>query len=1173
MASTIRTSGVSVSTTGPVQLGKGSVKRGVNAGATAAPGDGGVLVDALLGQDLELVDSIPLSLPSAARPKRRGEMAPASSVTLDVPLGLDERAVVLMEDEGEYRWIISEEDLGPPSAPARPVKRRRGAVGVPPTAVRQARFSIRIEAAPTATLPAKRGAPKRGWITDKLVGKVTAFVFRFAAKLIGPQVVRYFERNVRQGLVAISAADPDAWCLLGDDQPLPSTLPADRPARVLLFVHGTFSSTLGSFGALGAIAAGRDFLERALTAYDAVIGFDHPTLSVDPYANATDLLARLQRIDWPHPPVIDIIAFSRGGLTARSLIEQILPGSRWGAKVGRVVFAGCTNGGTQLAEPDNWRRFADTYTNLALGAARALSLIPGAQGWTHIAGEAIRGVGTLVKVLATYAITEKGVPGLAAMEPDGEFVRVINQRQAGQPSAAESQYYAVMSNFEAGAALAQGATPELPPKLLMRIADWGADELYGEPNDLVVHVRSMTHIDPTEGIFVKDRLDYGTNPSVYHTNYFTRDDTAARLTEWLGLSGVVPAKRHLLARVAAKMKPAPTKRGGGGRGAAAKRTTSKPATIGMPGIEKAAARTTAKKAAAKQEAMRPASKAPATEGADRGASGGIKETTDLVILPGVVLRKRGGRRAPQELDEHESMTGQKAAASVVECYFLAEMDSEVVVEQTTSVDVTIAREALAPTKGRESDVKKGPVERAKKLIVQIAERRNFRVEGDRRVEIKVPEPGEPAQVNFDVIPLVAGAEGELWVQVRQGPVPLVTLKLQPMIVAQRGASSPQRMEAAGEITAFPPAEKPLDEMRILESFVGDQVRYHFLLDLPSLKLRRSFESQPLPGARDDYIKQLLNEIGDSWAGEGQGGLDAFERSLKAIGGKMFDQLIPREMQELLWNNRDRIRSVQVFSMEPFVPWELVYLKNPAERVSPKDSRFLGELGLVRWLYEGYPPSSLKIGKDRSVYVIPDYPPGLELPEAADEAEMMKRIFKGARSIPAQLNAIETLLETPGAFDLLHFGGHGEAAGTQSSHARLLIDGQMQEDKFVGDALSATTVEQTAQLKTDSNQPIVVLNACESARRNREFAGMGGFADAFVKAGAGVFVGTHWSVGDGPARAFIETFYQSFTAPRKKPMQLSDAVTKARQVARNAGDATWLAYVVYGHPRCVVERTT
>lgn len=564
MAATTRPSGVTVSTTGPVQLGTGAAKRGVGARAAVAPGDGSVLIDALAGQDMLLLDAIPLSRPTAPRQRARGVAAKAASVTLDVPLKADERAAVLLEDEGEYRWIISEQELGPPAAAARAPKRGRGARAAP---LRQARFTIRIEATPPAPLPAKHSAAARGWIADKLAGKVTAFVFRFAAKLIGPQVVRYFERDVRQGLIAMNSADAERWRLLGDDEPLPGKLPADRPARVLLFIHGTFSSTLGSFGALGAIAAGRDFLGRALNAYDAVIGFDHPTLSVDPYVNATDLLTRLQRIDWPRPPLIDMIAYSRGGLTARSLIEQLLPTSRWGAKVGRVVFVGCTNGGTQLAEPDKWRRFADTYTNLAMAAARALSLIPGAQVWTRIAGAAVLGVGTLVKVLATYAVTEKGVPGLAAMEPDGEFVRTINRHQTGQPSAAQAKYYAVMSNFEARAALEQGATPELPPKLLMRIADWGADELYGEPNDLVVHVRSMTHIDPTEGVFVKERLDFGTNPSVYHTNYFTREDTAARFIKWLGLTDVAPAAGK---RGAAKRKPVTAKRAMGG----AQRSTS-----------------------------------------------------------------------------------------------------------------------------------------------------------------------------------------------------------------------------------------------------------------------------------------------------------------------------------------------------------------------------------------------------------------------------------------------------------------------------------------------------------------------------------------------------------------------------------------------------------------------
>jgi hypothetical protein len=551
MAELTRASGVSVAVTGPAELSREAPrpKRSAKAatrGRPGVPGDGGLILEALAGQDFELVDSIPLAIPPAARPKKRGGAAPSSAVTLDVPLGPDEQAVILLDDEGEYRWIVDGKAL-PSAAP------KRGAAAVK----RQVRFSIELKAAPPPpAIAVKRGGVKRNWLVDKLVGKVTAYVFRFAVKVAGKKVVEFLERKVEQGLVAITSPDPRRWTLLGDNESLPFTLPADRPARVLLFVHGTFSSTVGSFGALGIVPQGVDFLARARANYDAVLGFDHATLSVDPLSNGRDILKRLRKIKWPQPPRIEMVAYSRGGLVARSLIEHLLPDSGWKASIGRVVFVACTNGGTQLAEPANWHRFADHYTNLALGATRALSLVPGATGVSTIAAGVIRGVGVLVKTLATGAITDKLVPGLAAMEPDGEFVTTINRAQAGQPAAADAQYFAVMSNFEAGKALKSGSTPELPPKLLMRIADWGADELYGETNDLVVHVRSMTQIDPSLGDFVKGKLDYGTNGSVYHTNYFTRDNTAAKLIEWFELPGAVPPKRAQKRAGAAKAKPA-----------------------------------------------------------------------------------------------------------------------------------------------------------------------------------------------------------------------------------------------------------------------------------------------------------------------------------------------------------------------------------------------------------------------------------------------------------------------------------------------------------------------------------------------------------------------------------------------------------------------------------------
>jgi CHAT domain-containing protein len=284
---------------------------------------------------------------------------------------------------------------------------------------------------------------------------------------------------------------------------------------------------------------------------------------------------------------------------------------------------------------------------------------------------------------------------------------------------------------------------------------------------------------------------------------------------------------------------------------------------------------------------------------------------------------------------------------------------------------------------------------------------------------------------------------------------------------------------------------------------------------------------------------------------------------------MFTELLPRAMQELLWEQRSRITSVQVFSMEPFIPWELVYLKDPRAAVIGEDSRFLGELGLVRWLYEGYPPARLTLRSGRACYVIPSYTGALELPESATEEMMLKRLFKGARRVAPRALDVQELVRTPGSFDLLHFAGHAEAAGEQQADARLVL--RQAGDGTTEEALFATTVEQTARLKAGGRQPIVVLNACESARMRRSFASMGGFASAFVARGAGVFIGTLWSVGDAPARTFIEEFYRSFAGRKAgtRRVQLREAVAKARRAARNGGDATWLAYVVYGHPNARV----
>lgn len=1218
-----RPSGVEVSITGPIKLARPAAppKRGTRKAVkrTAKPGYDELLLSALARQDLELIDTIPLAVPPSAQPKRRGAAAPPSQINFDVALGADEQAVVLLDDEGVYRWIVDGVRL-PSTAP-----KRRGALSG-----KRVRFTAEVMAAPPPpAIAVKRGGAKRNWLAEKVVGKVTAYIFRFAFKAVGKKIVSFLERKVEQGLVAMTAPDPTKWTLLDDNASLPFTLPSDRPARVLLFVHGTFSSTAGSFGALGITPQGSAFLSRALADYDAVIGFDHPTLSVDPQKNAKDLLQRLRKVKWPRPPHIELVCFSRGGLVARSLVEQLLPQSSWKATVGRMVFVGCTNGGTLLAEPSNWHRFADHYTNLALGATRALSLFPGAQGVGVIAGGVIRGVSILIRALATGIVTDKLAPGLAAMQPDGDFVKAINKTQAGQPSAKQAQYFAVTSDFSPRKALSTGNAPELPPKLLLRLANWGADEVLDEANDLVVHVRSMTQIDPAVGGFVKDVLDYGSNGAVYHTNYFTRDATAAKLIDWLGLvdAAAAPVPKRSPSKKGAPKKAAPIKRraapsigkkpamrpdaGGSPSSRTAKKVAKRPPSI--PPAKKVAARKTssaptsgkatkkaaAKKASATSSKRRPAPKSATKKAALKAArrraakkpafSSSSPVSVDYSYMgsgpaprrkkPSHVKEPTQKRTAskkvvavPKKPKASGSTRGNKANdgsdSLQVNCHFRAEMDSEVVVEKTTSVDLTIAQTPLPVTVGRAGDSAEAPVDATRKLIVQIAERRNFRVDGERRVEVDVPLPGEEVNVSFDVTGLTADADGELWVQVRQGPVPLVTLKLRTRIVATKSAGAVARVPMAAEISMLPRTEPALDTLTIDETFVGEGVQYRYSFDLPSLGIRKRFESKLIHG-RDAYVTNILNRIGNAWVGNGKADFEAFETDLRAIGGMMFEELMPRDMQELLWENRNKITSVQVFSMEPFIPWELTFLKNPKKGPIDDNSKFLGELGLVRWLYEGYPPSQLSIKSGRVRYVIPTYKGDQELPNSVDEEKMMKRLFKATAVKPRALD-VQKLIRQPGSFDLLHFGGHAEAAGVEQDDARLLleeVDGGSTEN-----ALRATTVAQIAELNDNGVRPMVVLNACESARMHRGFGSMGGFATAFVEAGAGVFVGTHWSVGDAPALTYIRAFYEAFTTRKRgaKPLELREAMAVARDAARkNGGDATWLAYVVYGHPRAIV----
>ena len=195
-----------------------------------------------------------------------------------------------------------------------------------------------------------------------------------------------------------------------------------------------------------------------------------------------------------------------------------------------MVFLGATNAGTPFAAPDRWSDLADVYTNLVAANARALADLPGGGPVAAAAVAAVKGLGVLVRWLASFATDPDSVPGIAAMTPGGPFVTTLDGDQPGQPRPG-TPWFVVSSDVEVSAA---DHPPELPVAVVLEIVDGIVDQVMQGPNDLVVDVASMSAIDRSHGGgYVRDTLPLGPAANVYHTGYTRQPVVARALTSWL----------------------------------------------------------------------------------------------------------------------------------------------------------------------------------------------------------------------------------------------------------------------------------------------------------------------------------------------------------------------------------------------------------------------------------------------------------------------------------------------------------------------------------------------------------------------------------------------------------------------------------------------------------------
>ncbi|WP_423205681.1 CHAT domain-containing protein [Pseudomonas kribbensis] len=996
--------------------------------------------------------------------------APGDAIQVKVDVDVNELAVILLEGEGGvFAWQQPDPDSSPQTRDGGKVTRT---------------FTLTPRDS-EGVAPMRRG-PLIDWAVDKLIKPVRVMVLKFFAQKTVDAIVSRIESSNPAGLVLLSGMDPAAWVPHGDKLPVTGK---QGTLQVLLLVHGTFSSTSGSFGALGSFTDGIEFLTEAYDKYDAVIGFDHKTLVEDVETNAKALALALSAL--PKGTIVDSIAFSRGGLVWRVLAQELFAKNP-DIIFRNTVFVGCTNAGTHLAEPENWDDLIDFYTNVVMAGARAVGAITGSALVSPLVNLAIKTLGEFMQMLAQVAISERKVPGLASMEPDGETVKRLNK--AGNPLVRLNTYRAITANFEPGRFdISKGVTEALAGFLADRLTDrlWQNDA-----NDLVVDTASMTTFGKGATLPATSVFAYADKDVIYHTIYFAQTQTCDKLSDWLSLP-------HGL-----------------------KRMVKDAALVSY---------------------------------SDR-YSAEIPMLADAVEVMAEELPRRRGDLpptfAPPPLGyvvEVSQPQPQPDSQELIPCHINASLPESPVFGETTELEVTLSLEEIVQVTGKTHVNDIAAFKSGLPLHVKVRARTNCAVDGPAVEEVPPPRKGSPQVLSFGLRGLAVGP-AEVWVDVLQGARRLSRLILQPLFVAKGNLDASAVVDSDRE-------DPPLVDLRIIEEGSPDRWRLRFIARCDELEINHEFVTQDFTGNKEAYIGSLYKKLESCWSTAGI----AFEQLMQGVradGVQMFVDLFPIDLRRLIWRHRTAIGSLQVIASEPSIPWEIVHVVDP-DKATPLSGGgvFLAELGLMRWMSNvGIAPARLRLRHGKTGYCIPRYHDArLNLASVAQEAKMLGDLL-GAVSIGDEIAPVLSALARDKGedFDALHFACHGSTDYTQVWNAGLLLNVAGSDKTSL---LSVASVQTYANLSVDGQRPLIFLNACQSGVSGRTLSGAGGLAQAFVQRGAGLFVGTLWSIGDRPALGFASQFYGQLKAGEC----VSQALRAAREQAKKDLDTSWLAYTVYGHP--------
>jgi Caspase domain/CHAT domain len=281
--------------------------------------------------------------------------------------------------------------------------------------------------------------------------------------------------------------------------------------------------------------------------------------------------------------------------------------------------------------------------------------------------------------------------------------------------------------------------------------------------------------------------------------------------------------------------------------------------------------------------------------------------------------------------------------------------------------------------------------------------------------------------------------------------------------------------------------------------------------------------------------------------------------MRAFGEELYRRAAPtmlkQAMAKLLADPSITLRTVQIYSNNPLVPWELMRAPKP----EGGSTDFFGIAFALARGHEDDEQLTVRPLQDQRVdevvAIAPAYGQQTALASPSQEIEQIRALLT-TRQVAGRRSDFVSLVRQP-PVGIVHFAGHGEMQGQTAVERRfaiLLEDGMFDVMDWRGLPASVSRA-----------RALFFFNACDIGQAESIAGAVEGWGPAVLAKGASGYVGGLWPLSDAPASRFAVTFYQTISEhlEQNTPASVADALAQARRLVYETGDPTYLAYAFYG----------